>query len=539
MRQRSLVAVLTLILVTCAFGQTAPGTGKKLIFFGWGYPSPQWLADNTAQADDLGFDGVCLDLGFKRDGKDYRLGWLGFGGPQATLADFKPHIETLRGLKFEHLKHNFLRMNATPGDFDVFDRDFDTVIANFKVAAQVAQQVGFVGILFDPEHYGKTPFHYQSRKYADKHSFDEYRAKYRERGAQMMRAINQSLPNAVILACWANSIPVIQSKNGDLLKSQYNLLPAWYDGMVSAATAGTKIVDGYEMAYGFKQRQQFLEAYHTMLGKGQALSALPDEYRCHVRAGFGIWGDNGGKFDAVDFSKNYFTPQELEQSLRMAFEISDEYVWMYNQHIGWWDGTAPAEYIAAIQHAKESTAGPTTTGWLGAAGDRTLTDSAKKRDDYPEAVTFGDLWKDHKDLGNLPEDWLLKLDWRDEGLKSKWFEPATSLADWKPIKIADWWEPQGISYDGVAWYRLTWRVPRDAPEKLWLAFGAVDEAAWVWVDGKLAGQHDVGDVGWNQRFLIPVTGLLKPGQEATIVVRVLDGDRYGGIWKPIKLITTK
>ena len=81
MRQRSLVAVLTLILVTCAFGQTAPGTGKKLIFFGWGYPSPQWLADNTAQADDLGFDGVCLDLGFKRDGKDYRLGWLGFGGP--------------------------------------------------------------------------------------------------------------------------------------------------------------------------------------------------------------------------------------------------------------------------------------------------------------------------------------------------------------------------------------------------------------------------------------------------------------------------
>jgi hypothetical protein len=533
------VVLFALVVVASAYAQPAPGTGKKLIYFGWGYPSPQWLAENTAQADSLGFDGVCLDLPFKRGGKDYRLGWLGFGGPQATLADFKPHLDTLRGVQFERLKCNFLRMNTTPGDFDVFDRDFDTVIENFRVAALVVKEIGFVGILFDPEHYGKTPFHYQSRKYADQQSYEQYCAKYRERGAQVMRAINKSLPNVVILTTWANSIPVIQSKHGDLLRSQYNLLPAWYDGMVEAATEGTKIVDGYETSYGFKQRQQFLEAYHTMLGKGRALSAVPDAYRRRVTAGFGIWGDNGGKFDPTDFSKNYFTPEELEQSLRTAFEISDEYVWMYNHHIGWWSGKAPAEYLAAVRRAREPAAGPTTTGWLGSAGDRTLIDSAKGRTDYPESVTFGDLWKDYRDLGNLPESWLFKLDWKDEGLKQTWFAADLKTADWKPIKIGDWWEPQGIAYDGVAWYRLKWRVPANAPEKLWLAFGAVDEAAWVWIDGKLAGQHDVGDVGWNQRFLIPVTGLLKPDQEATIVVRVLDGDRYGGIWKPIKLITAK
>lgn len=539
MKRLATIILLTLLFATVCFAQNQPAAGKKLIYFGWGYPSPQWLAENTALADSLGFDGVCLDLNFTRGGKEYRLGWLGFGGPEAKVSDFQGHIETLRGIKFTNLKHNFLRMNATPGDFDVFDDDFDTVIRNFRVAAQVAKQAGFVGILFDPEHYGKTPYHYQSRKYAEQKSFDEYRAKYRERGAQVMRAINAALPEAVVLTTWANSIPAIQAKHGDILKSGYNLLPAWYDGMVSAATDRTKIIDGYETSYGFKQRQQFLEAYYTMLNKGRALSDVPQEYREHVSAGFGIWADNGSKFDPQDFTKNYFTPEELEQTLGMAFEISDEYVWMYNHHIGWWKGEAPAAYVAALKQAREPAAGPTATGFLGSAGDRTLTSSARGREDYPEAVTFGDLWNDYRDLGNLPEDWLLKLDWRDEGLKGKWFEPAVELADWKPIKIGDWWEPQGVAYDGVAWYRLKWRVPADAPEQLWLAFGAVDEAAWVWVDGKPAGQHDVGDVGWNQRFLIPVTGLLKPGQEATIVVRVLDGDRYGGIWKPIKLVTRK
>lgn len=534
---RRILLPLFLLLLTVAVASAQPA--KKLIYFGWGYPSPQYLAENSALAVSLGFDGVCLDLNFKRDGKDYRLGWVGFGGPKVTVADFAADIKILKSLRLKNLRYNFLRMNATPGDFDYFDRDFDSVIENFRVAAQVAKEAGCVGILFDPEHYGKTPFHYQSRKYCDTKSYEEYQAKVRQRGAQMMRAINKSLPNAVILTTWANSIPAIQSKGGDLLRSQYNLLPAWYDGMVSAATNGTKIIDGYESSYGFKQRPQFLEGYHTMLNKSRALSAVPDEYHAHVSAGFGLWGDEGSHFDPQDFTKNHFTPDEFEQALRTAFEISDEYVWLYNHRIGWWKGEAPAEYLAALKAAKAPPARPLSTGLAGTAGDRTLTSSAKGRADYPEEVTFKDLWRTHRDLGNLPEDWLFRLDWKDEGLKAKWFEAPLNGSDVKTLKIGDWWEPQGVAYDGIAWYQLKYRVPAGAPVDLSLAFGAVDEAAWVWIDGQFAGQHDVGDIGWDQRFLIAAKGLLKPGQEHTITVRVMDGDRYGGIWKPVKLVTPK
>jgi hypothetical protein len=46
----------------------------------------------------------------------------------------------------------------------------------------------------------------------------------------------------------------------------------------------------------------------------------------------------------------------------------------------------------------------------------------------------------------------------------------------------------------------------------------VDEAAWVYVNGVKAGEHDIGgDLGWDKPFPIKVTGLLKPGEKNTIM----------------------
>ena len=67
----------------------------------------------------------------------------------------------------------------------------------------------------------------------------------------------------------------------------------------------------------------------------------------------------------------------------------------------------------------------------------------------------------------------------------------------------------------------------------------MDEEAWVWVNGKVSGEHAKGPEGWNQRFLIDVTEQLEPGKKNVIAVRVYNSIAAGGIWKPVRLIARK
>ena len=83
-------------------------------------------------------------------------------------------------------------------------------------------------------------------------------------------------------------------------------------------------------------------------------------------------------------------------------------------------------------------------------------------------------------------------------------------------------------------------------KKIYLAFGAIAHGAEVYVNGRLAGRHNmdgwayaVGDP-WKKRFLIDVTGLVQAGTDNTLAVRVVDyGPWGGGIWRPVKLIAEK
>ena len=82
-------------------------------------------------------------------------------------------------------------------------------------------------------------------------------------------------------------------------------------------------------------------------------------------------------------------------------------------------------------------------------------------------------------------------------------------------------------------------------KELFLAFGGVDEQAWVWCNGRLAGEHTVNSTNmdpgelWRRRFLIPVTERVAAGRTNTIVVRVLNEGLAGGIYLPVRLIARK
>jgi hypothetical protein len=70
-------------------------------------------------------------------------------------------------------------------------------------------------------------------------------------------------------------------------------------------------------------------------------------------------------------------------------------------------------------------------------------------------------------------------------------------------------------------------------------FGGVDECAWVWINGKYAGDHDIGPNGWNVPFYLDITDLLNWGGKNQITVRAMNTAHAGGIWRPVTIEVLK
>ena len=144
-----------------------------------------------------------------------------------------------------------------------------------------------------------------------------------------------------------------------------------------------------------------------------------------------------------------------------------------------------------------------------------------------------------KETIELPDDqWRMNLDPAENGHVKNWFAVDYDDHEWPKVKCADW-ESQGFpGYDGVAWYRIRFTAPPKGDcVGADLKFGAVDEQAWVWLNGKYVGQHAIGPDGWDVAFWLNVGDEIAWDAENLLVVRVEDSAQAGGIWKPIELQT--
>ena len=134
------------------------------------------------------------------------------------------------------------------------------------------------------------------------------------------------------------------------------------------------------------------------------------------------------------------------------------------------------------------------------------------------------------------DDWRIKTDPDISGHVKGWFEKDFQDADWQKIKVGHW-ENLGLpDYDGFAWYRIRFKMPPKMDfTSIEVAFGAVDEGAWVWLNGVYLGSHDIGTAGWDQPFALDCRKEAIWGEENVLVVRVHDTAAGGGIWKPISI----
>ena len=158
------------------------------------------------------------------------------------------------------------------------------------------------------------------------------------------------------------------------------------------------------------------------------------------------------------------------------------------------------------------------------------------------------------DTLDLAGVWKFKGDWIESGLGEGWQKPEYEDTAWKDLQVPGSWEEQGINtpnprwpseqpddgYNGYAWYRKHFTVPADwAGVPVTIEFGAMDDYDWVYLNGQMVGSTTTGEPwGESRRYDIPV-GLLKPGADNVIAVRISDKGGQGGITEGPVLLRKK
>src|SRR5208283_3071636 len=119
----------------------------------------------------------------------------------------------------------------------------------------LAQAGRVKGICFDPEPYDFSLWHYAKQLKTNDHTFAEYRVKVRQRGVQLMRAFEASMPGATILTFFhvslydrfANLPETDRAQR--LARESWGLMPDFFVGMLEAASPKARFIDGNENAY--------------------------------------------------------------------------------------------------------------------------------------------------------------------------------------------------------------------------------------------------------------------------------------------------
>jgi hypothetical protein len=198
--------------------------------------------------------------------------------------------------------------------------------------------------------------------------------------------------------------------------------------------------------------------------------------------------------------------------------------------------------VSAVNHAGEHNA---AGRWLlGVLVDQLRSGAAPKHA-LPEDVWANLKQQLHAEQTNLTTRvWRFHPDPKDEGVAQGWQRAKLANEDgWSDIRVGNAWESQGhAALDGWAWYRLVVDVPdrwKDRP--IFLSFEGVDDCYELYLNGELAGKG--GDVAtrkdtFSEKRSWDISRWVKPGEPATIAVRVHDWYGAGGIFRPVTLGTT-
>jgi len=365
MRSTCFAPLLSLVLagLTTPLGAADAQPGQmKLIEFGWDEPDTTFMRAHLEEMERTPFDGCVFHVNYSKPaGGQGSFTWECWGTRAFRREELQPAVDDLRATRFRRFKHNFLRFNTTPAKLDWFD-DHTAVLNNAELAARTAREGKCPGLLFDIEQYEGPLFNYRKQRAAAQKPWADYAAQVRQRGRETMAAFQKGYPGLTVFLTFGYCLPWAQcgGKKEKLADADYGLLAPFLDGLVEAAQDKTKLVDGHELSYGYKDPARFAAAYTTMSEKLLPIVADPAQYRRHFSFSFGLWLDHNWRqlgWDTNDVSKNFYTPEIFEIITRAALNAADEYVWIYTETPRWWSDTGqsvklPEAYEAALRRAR-------------------------------------------------------------------------------------------------------------------------------------------------------------------------------------------
>ena len=148
---------------------------------------------------------------------------------------------------------------------------------------------------------------------------------------------------------------------------------------------------------------------------------------------------------------------------------------------------------------------------------------------------------------DIAEDWRFSTDPEGLGEQDGWAGADFDDGTWATLDAGMRWEDQGFAeYDGHAWYRKWVTVPDGwLTRSVYLAFGGINDAAAVYVNGKRAatlGYHEQSEKNDSlaRAFqIVNITSYIeagadnltaKSGAKVLIAVDVFDWGKSGGLW---------
>lgn len=587
MCKASAPVLLCLLLCVSACAQTLEG--KKIVGgHGHAMVSTHLLREYADEMKRAPLDGVIVAVNRNGlAGKDKLrdiAAPLWFRPPVVTIEDFSIAIDDMAKADLGHFKHNIMWCHGLRSiGADLWDDDGwkKVVLPNARVMAEVCHRAPFEAVWFDLE----TDFLLEPARIAAADGtgppFEECAAKARQRGRQMMEAFVSAKPDFKLIVSHGYGMSMVMC-SGDPSKLpvlMWGLWPAFIDGLIEGCGERAQVIESGEI-YAIMTYPFFKASRDWDLLAAEVFSKVSPELRAkNYRHAMGLWPDFMAQkrgWNEEDLDKNYFSPDRLKHALHNAMAASDEYVWTWTWRAHWWPNRSPkpsgftgppasapeteyAENTADFKHVLDDaymlevakSHQPMDLDWhpdrTSEGGSRTpasASDLAHKRQLI--AKTFASLEEKHRTLLDLSDGWICHpadsadLDAFGWGASiGGWDDAVEKVYDFKPIKIGDFWENQGVAPGGTIAYRRHLRVSEEARGKrLFLAVAGVADKAVVYLDWKGRwSQATVGHVEGDKLGLFDVSDTIDRDGDNVLTIVVTSTKGPGGIYGRASLLT--
>ena len=544
--------------------------GKKLIRVS------QALINHTAATDvsgkvgawqQTGYDGLCFTLSADSDSSDARpnMNWRWWDVDPRKRGEFDGDVKAFKSVKdWGRLTDNFLWVAShvegrKPPDW-FSDEDWSVVLANARLAANIAKEIGFRGIFFDPEGYGMAtqgvwrqpwdyPLYARSDYVFEKRTaprpFDEVAPKVRQRGRQWAEAISAEYPDVVLAMLglygsawgWLVQNP---AAGGDLAKCPVGLWPAFVDGVLEGLDERALLADFSGGPYLDSQYRDLLVWRNNTLGQGLVVSCVPELARRRISFAAGIWTDAGfgtPRFSNTDARVNQRDPERHKHAVHNCLAASDHYAWQWGE----WGKTGESNFLTTeptplmrqYWQANIDAHKPQDLTWEPRPHhdqtDYTKADAEaveKDRAFWTKMQTEG-----YTVAATLPEYWKFRLDLEMLVRWRPYTKPGYNDGSWFTIKCTSCWQSQGAKANDIGLYRVTFAAPANLdPEKqeIILAFGGLGSGtSHIYLNG-----------GWISYLgpVVDVSKSLKPGQSNLVSLVCMNKSGPGGLMGQVRLL---